>query len=229
MGAESEGTDVTDRELRLDRVTVRAHDVAVRTRQLVDRYGFTPAPRTTSNDAVTLTRGHATVVLAPSPQGPVAVDLALRCTAAVRAFHIATAAGAHAIEPPAHADGWLTAAVLAPGGLSHTFVQPLPGTERPMLIRHPSTHPSTTQSIAPATAGEAHDPSTMECRMIAPCAEYASMMIVGDLGQATRPLAAGSWPQPLTQLGKRKARTPQLHTARLAAIVLTPSELPPRA
>ena len=48
--------------------------------------------------------------------------------------------------------------------------------------------------------------------MIAPCAEYASMMTVGDLGQATHPLAAGFVATLLTQLGKLKARTPQLHT-----------------
>ena len=42
---------------------------------------------------------------------------------------------------------------------------------------------------------EAQDLSPMECRMIARRAEYASMTIVGDLGQATHPLAAGSWPE----------------------------------
>ncbi|HZN71503.1 MAG TPA: ATP-binding domain-containing protein, partial [Micromonosporaceae bacterium] len=52
----------------------------------------------------------------------------------------------------------------------------------------------------------------MECRLIARRAEYASMTIVGDLGQATHPLAAGSWPQLLAQLGKRETRTLQLHT-----------------
>jgi DNA helicase IV len=52
----------------------------------------------------------------------------------------------------------------------------------------------------------------MECRMIARRAEYASMTVVGDLGQATHPLAAASWPELLTRLGKREARTLELNT-----------------
>ena len=52
----------------------------------------------------------------------------------------------------------------------------------------------------------------MECRMIARRAEYASMTIVGDLGQATHPLAAGSWPELLARLGRRDARTLELRT-----------------
>jgi hypothetical protein len=59
---------------------------------------------------------------------------------------------------------------------------------------------------------EAQDLSPMECRMIARRAEYASMTVVGDLGQATHPLAAGSWPQLLTRLGRREARTLELRT-----------------
>ena len=59
---------------------------------------------------------------------------------------------------------------------------------------------------------EAQDLSPMECRMIVRRAEYASMTVVGDLGQATHPLAAGSWPRLLTRLGKREARTLELHT-----------------
>ena len=38
------------------------------------------------------------------------------------------------------------------------------------------------------------------------------MTIVGDLGQATHPLAAGSWPELLTRLGRRDARTLELRT-----------------
>ena len=41
---------------------------------------------------------------------------------------------------------------------------------------------------------EAQDLSPMECRMIARRAEHASMTIVGDLGQATHPLAAQRGP-----------------------------------
>lgn len=50
----------------------------------------------------------------------------------------------------------------------------------------------------------------MECRMIARRAEFASMTIVGDLGQATHPLAAGSWPELLARLGRRDTRTFEL-------------------
>jgi len=71
--------------------------------------------------------------------------------------------------------------------------------------------------------------------MIARRAEYASMTIVGDLGQATHPLAAGSWPQLLARLGKREVRTLELHTgyrvpqvvADYAARVLAPGVAAP--
>jgi AAA domain/UvrD-like helicase C-terminal domain len=84
---------------------------------------------------------------------------------------------------------------------------------------------------------EAQDLTAMECRMIARRAEYASMTVVGDLGQATHPLAAGSWPQLLTRLGKREARTLELHTgyrvpktiADYAARVLAPGIAPTRS
>jgi superfamily I DNA/RNA helicase len=84
---------------------------------------------------------------------------------------------------------------------------------------------------------EAQDLSPMECRMIARHAEYASMTVVGDLGQATHPLAAGSWPQLLTRLGKREVRTLELHTgyrvpqiiADYAARVLAPGFAPTRS
>jgi len=59
---------------------------------------------------------------------------------------------------------------------------------------------------------EAQDLSPMECRMIARRAEHASMTIVGDLGQATHPLAAGSWPELLARLGRRDFRTYELRT-----------------
>ncbi len=59
---------------------------------------------------------------------------------------------------------------------------------------------------------EAQDLSPMECRMIARRAAHASMTIVGDLGQATHPLAADSWPELVKRLGKREARTLDLPT-----------------
>jgi hypothetical protein len=84
---------------------------------------------------------------------------------------------------------------------------------------------------------EAQDLSPMECRMIARRAEYASMTVVGDLRQATHPLAAGSWPQLLTRLGKREVRTLELHTgyrvpqviADYAARLLAPGVAPTRS
>jgi hypothetical protein len=84
---------------------------------------------------------------------------------------------------------------------------------------------------------EAQDLSPMECRMIARRAEHASMTIVGDLGQATHPLAAASWPELLTRLGKRENRTLELHTgyrvpriiADYAARALAPGIAPTRS
>jgi hypothetical protein len=54
---------------------------------------------------------------------------------------------------------------------------------------------------------EAQDLSPMECRMIARRAAHASMTIVGDLGQATHPLAVASWPELMQRLGKREVRS----------------------
>jgi len=59
---------------------------------------------------------------------------------------------------------------------------------------------------------EAQDLSPMECRMIARRAAYASMTIVGDLGQATHPLAADTWPELLERLDRRDARVLELRT-----------------
>ncbi|MEV4410341.1 UvrD-helicase domain-containing protein [Catellatospora sp. NPDC049609] len=59
---------------------------------------------------------------------------------------------------------------------------------------------------------EAQDLSPLESRMIARRAAYASMTIVGDLGQATHPLAAGSWPELLARLDRRDSRTLELRT-----------------
>jgi DNA helicase IV len=84
---------------------------------------------------------------------------------------------------------------------------------------------------------EAQDLSPMECRMIARRAAYASMTIVGDLGQATHPLAAASWPELMRRLGKREVRTLDLPTgyrvpqviADFAALALAPGIEPTRS
>jgi hypothetical protein len=84
---------------------------------------------------------------------------------------------------------------------------------------------------------EAQDLSPMECRMIARRASHASMTIVGDLGQATHPLAAGSWPELVQRLGKRDVRTLDLPTgyrvpqviADYAALALAPGIEPTRS
>ncbi len=84
---------------------------------------------------------------------------------------------------------------------------------------------------------EAQDLSPMECRMIARRAEHASMTIVGDLGQATHPLAAATWPELVHRLGKREARTLDLPTgyrvpqviADYAARALAPGIAPTRS
>ncbi|MEU7800817.1 UvrD-helicase domain-containing protein [Micromonospora arborensis] len=84
---------------------------------------------------------------------------------------------------------------------------------------------------------EAQDLSPMEGRMIARRAEFASMTVVGDFGQATHPLAADSWPQLLNRLGKREARTLELPTgyrlpkaiADYATRVLAPGIAPTRS
>jgi UvrD-like helicase family protein len=84
---------------------------------------------------------------------------------------------------------------------------------------------------------EAQDLSPMECRMIARRAAHASMTIVGDLGQATHPLAVGSWPELARRLGKREVRTLDLPTgyrvpqviAEFAARALAPGIEPTRS
>jgi hypothetical protein len=84
---------------------------------------------------------------------------------------------------------------------------------------------------------EAQDLSPMECRMIARRAEYASMTVVGDLGQATHPLAAAAWPELLDRLGRREVRTLDLPTgyrvpqtlADYAARALAPGIAPTRS
>lgn len=73
--------------------------------------------------------------------------------------------------------------------------------------------------------------------MIARRAAHASMTIVGDLGQATHPLAAGTWPELVKRLGKREVRTLDLPTgyrvpqviADFAALALAPGIEPTRS
>jgi DNA helicase IV len=84
---------------------------------------------------------------------------------------------------------------------------------------------------------EAQDLSPMECRMIARRAAHASMTIVGDLGQATHPLAVQTWPELVQRLGKREARMLDLPTgyrvpqviADFAARALAPGIEPTRS
>ncbi len=84
---------------------------------------------------------------------------------------------------------------------------------------------------------EAQDLSPMECRMIARRAAHASMTIVGDLGQATHPLAVETWPELVKRLGKRQLRTLDLPTgyrvpqtiADFAALALAPGIEPTRS
>ncbi|MFI5912096.1 HelD family protein [Dactylosporangium sp. NPDC051541] len=82
----------------------------------------------------------------------------------------------------------------------------------PLPAPEPDDGPSVEDPYLHVILDEAQDLSPMECRMIARRAEYASMTIVGDLGQATHPLAAGSWPALLARLGKREVRTLDLPT-----------------
>jgi uncharacterized membrane protein len=87
----------------------------------------------------------------------------------------------------------------------------LPILAEPLPVPEPEdTTP--TDDYAHVILDEAQDLSPMECRMIARRAEFASMTIVGDLGQATHPLAADSWPELLARLGRRDTRTLELRT-----------------
>ncbi|MGI5241065.1 HelD family protein [Dactylosporangium sp. CA-139066] len=84
---------------------------------------------------------------------------------------------------------------------------------------------------------EAQDLSPMECRMIARRAEFASMTVVGDLGQATHPLAVPDWSALVERLGKREVRALDLPTgyrvpqeiADFAARALAPGITPTRS
>lgn len=82
----------------------------------------------------------------------------------------------------------------------------------PLPVPEPEEPTTTDDDYAHVIVDEAQDLSPLECRMIARRAEHASMTIVGDLGQATHPLAAGSWSQLLGRLGRRDSRTLELRT-----------------
>jgi RecA/RadA recombinase len=88
----------------------------------------------------------------------------------------------------------------------------VPVLSEPLPVAEPEDAPSGEDDYAHVILDEAQDLSPMECRMIARRAEHASMTIVGDLGQATHPLAAGAWPDLLHRLRRREARTLELHT-----------------
>jgi hypothetical protein len=88
----------------------------------------------------------------------------------------------------------------------------VPVLAEPLPVDDAADDPPAPDPYLHVVVDEAQDLSPMECRMIARRAEYASMTVVGDLGQATHPLAVGAWPQLLSRLDKREARTLELHT-----------------
>ncbi|SHN74048.1 HelD family protein [Cryptosporangium aurantiacum] len=112
----------------------------------------------------------------------------------------------------------------------------VPELEEPLPVDEPDDAP-TPDPYRHVILDEAQDLSPMECRMIARRAEYASMTVVGDLGQATHPLAVGSWPELVARLGKREVRTLELLTgyrvpqtiADYAARILAPGIAPTRS
>jgi hypothetical protein len=90
----------------------------------------------------------------------------------------------------------------------------VPRLAEPLPVPEPDEPSTDADPYAHVILDEAQDLSPMECRMIARRAEYASMTIVGDLGQATHPLAASAWPQLLARLRRREepsvSEAPQL-------------------
>jgi AAA domain/UvrD-like helicase C-terminal domain len=113
----------------------------------------------------------------------------------------------------------------------------VPVLAEPLPVEETDDDSSAAEPYLHVILDEAQDLSPMECRMIARRTPYASMTIVGDLGQATHPLAPDSWPRLLTRLGQREVRTLQLHTgyrvpqviAEYAARVLAPGIAPTRS
>ncbi|GHJ48284.1 hypothetical protein Cs7R123_56260 [Catellatospora sp. TT07R-123] len=88
----------------------------------------------------------------------------------------------------------------------------VPVLAEPLPQAEPEDEPVAEADYAHVVLDEAQDLSPMESRMIARRAAYASMTIVGDLGQATHPLAAATWPELLTRLSRRDSRTLELRT-----------------
>ncbi|MDG4824504.1 AAA family ATPase [Asanoa sp. WMMD1127] len=88
----------------------------------------------------------------------------------------------------------------------------VPELEDPLPVAEPDDPAEAEEHYLHVIVDEAQDLSPMECRMIARRASYASMTVVGDLGQATHPLAADAWPALVARLGKREVRTLDLHT-----------------
>ncbi|MEU7825714.1 UvrD-helicase domain-containing protein [Catellatospora sp. NPDC049133] len=88
----------------------------------------------------------------------------------------------------------------------------VPVLAEPLPVAEPEEDSATWDDYAHVILDEAQDLSPMECRMIARRAAYASMTIVGDLGQATHPLAAASWKDLLARLDRREARMLDLRT-----------------
>jgi hypothetical protein len=88
----------------------------------------------------------------------------------------------------------------------------VPVLAEPLPAAEPEEPARVADDYAHVILDEAQDLSPMECRMIARRAAYASMTIVGDLGQATHPLAAATWRDLLSRLGRREARTLDLTT-----------------
>src|SRR5581483_3615847 len=68
-----------------------------------------------------------------------------------------------------------------------------PVLQEPLPVPEPEDESPVKEHYAHVIIDEAQDLSPMECRMIVRRAEYASMTVVGDLGQATHPLASGTW------------------------------------
>ncbi|BCJ56721.1 HelD family protein [Micromonospora endophytica] len=107
----------------------------------------------------------------------------------------------------------------------------------PLPVEEPDDDSAVDEPYLHVILDEAQDLSPMECRMIARRVEYASMTVVGDLGQATHPLAADSWPHLLARIGKREIRALELHTgyrvpqliADYAARALAPGIAPTRS
>ncbi|GIF99462.1 HelD family protein [Catellatospora citrea] len=88
----------------------------------------------------------------------------------------------------------------------------VPVLAEPLPVAEVDDEPATWDDYAHVILDESQDLSPMECRMIARRAAYASMTIVGDLGQATHPLAAASWQELLSRLDRRDARMLDLRT-----------------